>query len=356
MSVVLSVDAMGGDHGASVTVPASLKFLKDNPEVRLILVGDSDTIYKHIGDELSNYSDRIEVVHTTQVVEMDEPPQLAMRNKKDSSMRVAINLLKDERAQAIVSAGNTGALMATSRYVLRTMDGIDRPAIAKILPTIKGEVCVLDLGANVESSPEHLLQFAIMGSQLMRGVTGKLAPTVGILNIGSEDIKGHEGIKKASELLKASNLNFYGNVEGDDINKGTVDVIVCDGFTGNIALKTIEGAAKMIGYFIKQEFTSSLSSKIMALLSKPVLNRVKERLDPHKYNGAVLIGLNGLVIKSHGGTDEVGFYYALLQAYHEVNAGVIKLLEEYLSTNKPVSADKDETRTELLEFKYLNML
>jgi glycerol-3-phosphate acyltransferase PlsX len=354
MAIVISVDMMGGDHGVNVTVPACLKFLKDNPEVKLLLVGDRDTIYKHIGDSLSKFSDRLEVIHASQVVGMDEAPQLAMRNKKDSSMRISINQIKDGRAHAIVSAGNTGALMAISRYVLRTMKGIDRPAIAKLMPTIKGDVCVLDLGANVESSPEHLLQFGIMGAQLMRAVTNKPNPSVGILNIGTEDIKGHEGIKKASELLKKSSLNFYGNVEGDDINKGTVDVVVCDGFTGNVALKTIEGVAKMIAFFLKQEFTSSIMSKIMALAAYPVLQKVKARLDPRKYNGAVLLGLNGLVIKSHGGADEIGFYYALEQAYHEVNAGVISLLEEFLSKNQEL-LDEKEVHS-LAEFKELNML
>lgn len=355
MAVVLSVDAMGGDHGVNVTIPACIRFLKEHLDVSLILVGDRDTIYKHIGNNLSLYSDRIDVVHTTQVVGMDELPQVAMRNKKDSSMRIAINMIKQGKAGAMVSAGNTGALMAIARYVLRTMDGIERPAIAKILPTVKGDVCVLDLGANIESSPEHLLQFGIMGAQLMRAVTGKATPSVGILNIGSEDIKGHEGIKKASALLKKSGLNFYGNVEGDDINKGTVDVIVCDGFTGNVALKTIEGVAKMIGFFIRQEFTRSISSKLMGLLATPVLNRVKARLDHRKYNGAVLLGLNGLVIKSHGGADEVGFYYALKQAYHEVNAGVISMLEDYLTKHKEI-LDREEPKKELLEFTDLNML
>jgi glycerol-3-phosphate acyltransferase PlsX len=355
MAVVLSVDTMGGDHGVNVTVPACLRFLKEHLDVSLILVGDRDTIYKHIGNDLSLYSERIDVVHTTEVVGMDESPQTAMRNKKDSSMRVAINLIKQGKAGAVVSAGNTGALMAIARYVLRTMDGIERPAIAKILPAIKSDVCVLDLGANLESSPEHLLQFGIMGAQLMKAVTGKAAPSVGILNIGSEDIKGHEEIKKASALLKTSGLNFYGNVEGDDINKGTVDVIVCDGFTGNVALKTIEGVARMIGFFIRQEFSRSLLSKLMGIISLPVLRRVKNTLDHRKYNGAVLLGLNGLVIKSHGGADAVGFYFALKQAYHEINAGVITMLQDYLVKHKEI-LNREEPRKELLEFKDLNML
>jgi glycerol-3-phosphate acyltransferase PlsX len=355
MAVVLSVDAMGGDHGVNVTVPACIRFLKEYPDVSVILVGDRDTIYRHIGDNLSLYSDRIDVVHTTEVVAMDESPQSAMRNKKDSSMRVSINLIKQGKAGAIVSAGNTGALMAIARYVLRTMDGIERPAIAKILPTVKSDVCVLDLGANLESNPEHLLQFGIMGAQLMKAVTGKSAPSIGILNIGSEDMKGHEEIKKASALLKTSGLNFYGNVEGDDINKGTVDVIVCDGFTGNVALKTIEGVAKMIAFIIRQEFNRSFLSKLMGFAAMPVLGRVKSTLDHRKYNGAVLLGLNGLVIKSHGGADEVGFYYALKQAYHEIDAGVITMLRDYLAKHKEI-LNREQPKKELLEFTDLNML
>ena len=356
MTIVISVDVMGGDHGLNVTVPACIDFLRQNPDVNLILVGDSDAIYRHIKDQLSLYSDRIEVVHTTQVVNMDEQPQIAMRQKKDSSMRVAINLVKEGKANAVVSAGNTGALMAIARYVLRTMDGIDRPAIAKILPTVKGEVCMLDLGANVDCSPHHLLQFGVMGSQVMRGITGKISPSVGLLNIGTEDIKGNENIKKAAELFKSSNLNFYGNVEGNDINKGTVDVVVCDGFTGNVALKTTEGVVKMIVFFLRQEFTRNWFTKLIALISYPVLKSLKARLNPNKYNGAILIGLNGVVVKSHGGADSEAFYYALKQAHHEVEAGVISLLEDYLHEHQQSISDRYEHKKEFIEFKDLNML
>lgn len=352
MAIVLAVDAMGGDHGVHITVPAALRFLDETADVNIVLVGDRDSIYKQLGDKLSSYSDRIEVAHATQVVGMDEAPQSAMRTKRDSSMRVAINLIKETKANAVVSAGNTGALMAISRYVLRTMDGIDRPAIAKLMPTVKGEVCVLDLGANVECAPEHLLQFGVMGSQLMRGVTGKLTPSVGVLNIGSEDIKGNETVKKAAELLKKTNLNFYGNVEGDDIFKGVVDVVVTDGFTGNVSLKTTEGVAKMISFFLKEEFTRSWWTKIIALLSFPVLKRLKQRVDPSKYNGAVLLGLNGLVVKSHGGADVDGFYYALKQAHHEVEANVIGLLQDYLQQNQAVLSDTED----LIEFSDLKTL
>ena len=352
MAIILAVDAMGGDHGVNITVPSCLRFLDETVDVNVVLVGDRDAIYKQIGDKLSQYSDRIDVVHATQVVGMDEAPQSAMRTKRDSSMRLAINLVKEGKANAIVSAGNTGALMAFSRYVLRTMDGIDRPAIAKLLPTVKGEVCMLDLGANIECSPEHLVQFGIMGAQLMRGVTGKTSPSVGILNIGSEDIKGNETVKKAAELLKKTNLNFYGNVEGDDIFKSVVDVVVTDGFTGNVSLKTTEGVAKMIVFFLKEEFTRSWITKLIALISYPVLKRLKLRLNPSKYNGAVLLGLNGLVIKSHGGADIDGFYYALVQAHHEVDAGVIGLLQDYLQQNKHLDEDVDE----LIEFNDLKSL
>lgn len=353
MAIVLAVDAMGGDHGVHITVPATLRFLDETADVNIVLVGDRDSIYKQLGDKLSSYSDRIEVVHATQVVGMDEAPQSAMRTKRDSSMRLAINLIKETKANAVVSAGNTGALMAISRYVLRTMDGIDRPAIAKLMPTVKGEVCVLDLGANVECAPEHLLQFGVMGSQLMRGVTGKPMPSVGVLNIGSEDIKGNETVKKAAELLKQTNLNFYGNVEGDDIFKGVVDVVVTDGFTGNVSLKTTEGVAKMISFFLKEEFTRSWWTKLIALLSFPVLKRLKQRVDPRKYNGAVLLGLNGLVVKSHGGADVDGFYYALKQAHHEVDANVIGLLQDYLQQNQALIADSEE---QLIEFSDLKTL
>lgn len=352
MAIILAVDAMGGDHGVNITVPSCLRFLDETVDVNVVLVGDRDAIYKQIGDKLSQYSDRIDVVHATQVVGMDEAPQSAMRTKRDSSMRLAINLVKEGKANAIVSAGNTGALMAISRYVLRTMDGIDRPAIAKLLPTVKGEVCMLDLGANIECTPEHLVQFGIMGAQLMRGVTGKTSPSVGILNIGSEDIKGNETVKKAAELLKKTNLNFYGNVEGDDIFKSVVDVVVTDGFTGNVSLKTTEGVAKMIVFFLKEEFTRSWITKLIALISYPVLKRLKLRLNPSKYNGAVLLGLNGLVIKSHGGADIDGFYYALVQAHHEVDAGVIGLLQDYLQQNKHLDEDVDE----LIEFNDLKSL
>ena len=329
MSIVLAIDAMGGDHGLPVIIPACIKFLDTKLDVSLILVGDKDGIHQYFGNNLNKYSNRLTVIHTSQIIEMDESPQLAMRNKKDSSMRIAINQIKESKAHAIISAGNTGALMAIAKYVLGTVNGIERPAIAKLLPTINGEVCMLDLGANVESTPNQLLQFAVMGAQLMYAVTHNKQPSVGLLNIGTESIKGHDNVKSASELLQKSSLNYYGNVEGDDITKGTVDVVVCDGFTGNIVLKTIEGTVKMISYFLKNAFNETTITKGMGILSYPVLNKMKQTLDPRKYNGAILLGLNGLVIKSHGSADEIAFYYALEQAYIDVNGGVVELLTNY---------------------------
>lgn len=351
MTSVISVDAMGGDNGLTVTIPACIRFLNEFADASLVLSGDEESIKKALDTDLERFESRIRVVHATQIVEMDEQPQIAMR-KRASSMRLAINEVKDGSAHAVVSAGNTGALMATARYVLRTLDGIDRPAIAKMMPTVSGEVCVLDLGANVECDPVHLLQFGVMGSQLMKAVSGKQNPVVGILNIGSEEIKGNETVKKAAELLRKTDLNFCGNVEGNDIFKGIVDVVVTDGFTGNVALKTTEGVAKMIGSFLKEEFSRNIITKLIAVLSFPVLKRLKNRVDPSKYNGAILLGLNGLVVKSHGGTDVDGFYYALLQAYHESQANVIKVMQEYLANNKNIF----DQSIDLTEFKDLQSL
>ena len=324
MTITVAIDAMGGDHGAHVTVPAALRFLADQPDVNVVLVGLPDVIEAELKANYAAASPRLRVQPASEVVQMDESPQSAMKNKKDSSMRVAINLVKSGEAQACVSAGNTGALMATARFVLKTIPGIDRPAIAKMLPTYRGETCVLDLGANVDSTPQQLVQFAVMGSSLFGAVHHKDDPTVGLLNVGSEDIKGNEVVKEAAELLKTARLNFYGNVEGNDIYKGTVDVIACDGFTGNVALKASEGLAKMLVEFLKQEFTSAWWTKLLALFAMPVLVRFKKRMDPRRYNGATLLGLRGIVIKSHGGADELAFLWALRQAAEEARAGVIQ--------------------------------
>ncbi|QEL56142.1 phosphate acyltransferase PlsX [Chromobacterium paludis] len=332
MTITVAVDAMGGDVGLKVTVPASIQFLQDHPDTQLILVGDQPALEAELALHAGAVRERILIQHATQVVGMDEAPQLALKNKKDSSMRVAINLVKEGKAQAAVSAGNTGALMATARFVLKTIPGIDRPAIAKLLPNVKGTSCVLDLGANVDCTPEQLLQFGIMGSELVAGLQGKANPSVGLLNIGSEDIKGNDNIKKTAELLRQSELNFYGNVEGDDICKGTVDVVVCDGFTGNVALKTAEGLAHMFAVFLKEEFGRSWWTRVCALAALPVLALFKKRIDPRRYNGASLLGLRGIVVKSHGGADVTGFRYALAQACEEAGSDVIGHIAERVAT------------------------
>jgi len=309
----LSVDCMGGDHGPRVTLPACRNFLDKHPEARLLLVGQPEALagFRH---------ERVEIVAATEVVGMDDPVEVALRRKKDSSMRVAIEQVKAGSAHAAVSAGNTGALMAIARYVLKTMDGIDRPAIAGQMPNFKGGgTTMLDLGANVDCVPEHLLQFAVMGSALVSVLQDNESPTVGLLNIGEEAIKGNEIIKKTGELLRSAgnsgDLNFYGNVEGNDIFKGTVDIVVCDGFVGNVALKTSEGLATMMGGFLKSEFSRNIFTKIAAIFAYPVLNSFKNRVDHRRYNGAALLGLRGLVFKSHGSADELAFETALNRAY-----------------------------------------
>jgi glycerol-3-phosphate acyltransferase PlsX len=261
---------------------------------------------------------------------MDEQPQSALRGKKDSSMRVSINLVKSEDASACVSAGNTGALMATARYVLKTLPGIDRPAIASFLPTNTGQVCMLDLGANTDCTAEHLLQFALMGSTLVTALEHKPSPTVGLLNIGSEDIKGNEVVKQAAQLLRESDLNFFGNVEGDDIFKGVTDVVVCDGFVGNVALKTAEGVAKMMGGFLKEGFSRNLLTKLAALVSLPVLKAFKHRLDHRRYNGASFLGLKGIVVKSHGSADAFAFQCAIERAAEEARGGMLQHISEHV--------------------------
>ena len=330
-SVRIAVDCMGGDHGPAVTLPACRSFLDKHPEASLTLVGTAEALSPARGWA------RCSLVTATEVVTMDDAVEVALRRKRDSSMRVAILQVKPGRsgngpeaavaspgdvpaAQACVSAGNTGALMAVARYLLKTLDGIDRPAIATVMPNREGGyTTVLDLGANVDCTPENLLQFAFMGSALVSAVEGPSDPSVGLLNIGEEAIKGSETIKRAGELLReageAGRLNFHGNVEGNDIFKGTVDVVVCDGFVGNVLLKTSEGLATMLGDFIKQEFTRGPFSRLAALLALPVLKRFKARVDPRRDNGAALLGLRGLVFKSHGSADAYAFEQALARAY-----------------------------------------
>jgi phosphate acyltransferase len=320
MKTVIAVDAMGGDHGPPVTVPASLDFLAANAHAELLLVGLKEPLERELAR--ASPQRRITVVPATEVVAMDEDVRTAIRTKKRSSMRIAIDLVKEGRAHACVSAGNTGALMGTAKFVLKTLPGIDRPAICAVLPTRKGLVYALDLGANADCTPEHLLQFAIMGATLVSVVEGKERPTVGLLNIGSEEMKGNEVVKKAGELLRQSALNFHGNVEGDDIYKGTTDVVVCDGFAGNVALKTSEGLAKMLGDFLKEEYMRSPLTRLAAFVSMPVIKRFRQRVDHRRYNGAALLGLRGIVVKSHGSADRLAFATALGRAHSEASHGL----------------------------------
>jgi len=331
MDVTVAIDCMGGDHGAHVTVPAVLEHLARDSDSAFVLVGDQARIQAELSASGAASTSRLRIQHASEVVAMDEHPAAALRGKKDSSMRVAINLVKKGDAQACVSAGNTGALMAISRFVLKTVPGIDRPAIATILPTLKGHTYVLDLGANVDCSAQHLLQFGIMGSELVASVDGKAQPSVGLLNIGEEDIKGNEVVKRAAELLRASGLNFYGNVEGDDIYKGTTDVVVCDGFVGNVALKTSEGLAQMLGTYLREEFNRNLLTKVAALVASPVIRHFKRRVDHRRYNGATLIGLRGVVIKSHGSADVFAFRFAIQRAVEEARTGVLRHIEQRMA-------------------------
>ncbi|MDH3309207.1 MAG: phosphate acyltransferase PlsX [Gammaproteobacteria bacterium] len=329
--ITIALDAMGGDHGLSVTVPAALQTLKQHSAVKLILVGQQEAIEAELQRHKQTISEHLTIHHASEIVGMDEPPAQALRTKKDSSMRLAINLVKEGIAQATVSAGNTGALMATARFVLKTLPGIDRPAIITALPTMHDHVHVLDLGANVDCTPEQLLQFAVMGSILVSAVEGKPRPRVGLLNIGEEDIKGNESVKKTHELLRASSLNYAGFVEGDEIYTGDLDVVVCDGFVGNVMLKTSEGLAQMITHFIKQEFKRNLLTRLSAFVSLPVLQAFRKRVDPRRYNGATLIGLNGTVIKSHGGADVLAFEHAILGALAEVKNNVPERIGQELT-------------------------
>jgi phosphate acyltransferase len=332
MAVTIALDAMGGDHGPTVTVPAALAALRHHDNLNLILVGQREVLAQALARHGGAESDRLAIQHASEIVGMDEPPAQALRGKKDSSMRVAINLVKQGAAQAIVSSGNTGALMATARFVLKTLPGIDRPAIITAFPTIHGHVHMLDLGANVDSEPEQLLQFGIMGALLVGAVENKERPVVALLNVGTEDIKGNEVVKKADELFRASGLNYRGYVEGDEIYLGKVDVIVCDGFVGNVALKTSEGLARMISQFLKEEFRRGPFAMFAALIAMPVLKALRRRLDPRQYNGASLVGLNGIVIKSHGGTDIVGFENAIHVAVGEVRNQVPQLIGQRLAS------------------------
>jgi len=332
----IAVDCMGGDHGTSVTVPACRRFLEQHPQARLLLVG--------LPESIGTFTDpRVTIVAATEVVGMEDSIEVALRRKKDSSMRVAVQQVRDGRAQAAVSAGNTGALMAISRYLLKTCDGIDRPAIATQLPNaLGGATTVLDLGANVDCTAEHLLQFAVMGSALVSALGNVSQPTVGLLNIGEEVIKGNETIKKAGALLRAASsagdLNFVGNVEGNDIFKGEVDIVVCDGFVGNVALKATEGVAAMIGGFLRAEFSRNPLRKIAAVVAYPVLAAFRRRVDYRRYNGAALLGLRGLVFKSHGSADQLAFEHALVRAYDAARNNLLDRVQARIAHAAPLLA------------------
>ncbi len=320
--ISIALDAMGGDTGLDVIVPAAISALGQHPDVRIILVGDEPRLAAAVAAAGESANPRLNIRHASQQVEMDEMASAAMRNKKDSSMRVALDLVKEGVAHACVSAGNTGALMATSRFVLKMLPGIERPAICTSLPSMTGHTWMLDLGANVDCNAEHLFQFSLMGSVLAAAVDGNEHPRVGLLNIGEEDIKGNEQVKQAAQLLQSGMPNYAGYAEGDDIYKGGFDVIVCDGFVGNVSLKTSEGVARMIAEFIKQEFRRNLLTKLAAMIVMPVLKAFRRRIDPRAYNGASLLGLRGIVIKSHGGADAFAFANAIKVAILEVRENV----------------------------------
>ena len=320
--VTLSIDAMSGDHGYAVAVKAARLALHDHPELRLILVGDEAALRAALAENHLAGETRLTLQHATEVVEMDELPSKALRGKKDSSMRVAINLVKEGRAQACISAGNTGALMATARFVLKMLPGIDRPAIITAIPSVDGHTYMLDLGANAECSAEQLCQFAVMGSALVTAVNGIERPRVALLNIGEEEIKGNDVIRQAASLIAAAGLNYVGFVEGDDIFLDPVDLVVCDGFVGNVALKTGEGVAKLIGKFLKEEFSANFLHKLAAIAAYPALRNLGKRIDPRRHNGASFLGLNGIVIKSHGSADALGFANAIRVGLEEVEKNV----------------------------------
>jgi glycerol-3-phosphate acyltransferase PlsX len=332
---IIALDAMGGDHGAPVIVGAARLALDEMPEVELVLVGDRLKLQQEVEKNGLNGNPRIRIHHASEVVSMDEMPVVALKKKKDSSMRVAINLVQDGTVQACVSAGNTGALMATSKFVLKTIRGISRPAICTALPGINGHTHMLDLGANLECEAENLVEFAVMGSVLAQSVEGIKNPSVGLLNIGSEAVKGSDLIKRASQLISETSLNYHGFVEGDDIYKGTVDVIVTDGFVGNVSLKTGEGLAALVSHVLKSEFKRNWLTKLAAICAMPVLSSVRRQLDPGRYNGASLVGLNGIVVKSHGGADTASFMNAIRIAGIEIEKNVPQrissVIENYFS-------------------------
>lgn len=347
MSVSIAIDCMGGDYGLKVTLPAALAFARQHPEVQLILVGQKNLIDAQLAQQrqAGGVYPNIQLQHASEVVSMNDSVEVALRKKRDSSLHVAAQTVKSGRANALVSAGNTGALMAISRYVLKTLPGIERPAIATELPNAKGEsTIVLDLGANAQAEPVHLLQFAVMGAALAAAVQGKERARIGLLNIGEELIKGNDVVKAAGELLRQCPLNFIGNVEGDDIFNGSVDVVVCDGFVGNVALKSSEGVAQMIKTILAEEFDRNIFTRAMKILAAPALLAIKHRVDHRRYNGAALLGLNGVVIKSHGSMDAFGFQCAIKKAFDAVEHQVLQRTSETIASmhhalNGPVTKE-----------------
>jgi glycerol-3-phosphate acyltransferase PlsX len=340
MTITLSIDCMGGDHGPSVTVPAAVSFLNAEPGAALILVGKADVIRAELQKLKASDHPRLSIVNATEVVTMDDTLEVAMRRKKDSSMRVALSLVKDGKAQACVSAGNTGALMAVSRYLLKTLPGVDRPAICTILPNQKdGPTYMLDLGANVDCEPQHLHQFALMGSALVSAMEGKPKPTVGLLNIGEEDIKGNDLVKRTAQLLRADHdkgvLNFYGNVEGNDIFEGTTDIVVCDGFVGNVVLKASEGVGRFVKNALTAEFKRNPINMLGALIARGAIRAFSQRMNPSRYNGASLLGLRGLVFKSHGGENAYGYGFAIKRAYEAVHHDVLSRISKSIAELMP---------------------
>ncbi len=361
MTIKISIDCMGGDHGPSVTIPAAISFVESEPDAELILVGLEDQLLAELKKYKASEHPRLSVVNATEVVTMDDTLEVALRRKKDSSMRVAVNLVKQGQADACVSAGNTGALMAISRYVLKTIPGVDRPAICSILPNQKdGPTYMLDLGANVDCEPEHLHQFALMGSALVSAMEGKPKPTVGLLNVGEEDIKGNDVVKQTAVLLRAEHargaLNFYGNVEGNDIFKGTTDIVVCDGFVGNVTLKASEGLGRFVKSVLTTEFKRTPLSMLGALIARPALKAISQRLNPSRYNGGSLLGLRGLVFKSHGGADAYGYQWAIKRAFDAAKYDVLARISIKIADLMPHSASTSpienlDTATETIEQK-----
>ena len=361
MTIKISIDCMGGDHGPSVTIPAAISFVESEPDAELILVGLEDQLLAELKKHKASEHPRLSVVNATEVVTMGDTLGVALRRKKDSSMRVAINLVKQGQADACVSAGNTGALMAISRYVLKTIPGVDRPAICSILPNQKdGPTYMLDLGANVDCEPQHLHQFALMGSALVSAMEGKPKPTVGLLNVGEEDIKGNDIVKQTAVLLRADHargtLNFYGNVEGNDIFKGTTDIVVCDGFVGNVTLKASEGLGRFVKSVLTTEFKRTPLTMLGALIARPALKAISQRLNPSRYNGGSLLGLRGLVFKSHGGADAYGYQWAIKRAFDAAKYDVLARISTKIADLMPQSAltppsENSVTATETIEQK-----